>query len=116
VVDTGHNVGGITYVVEQLKQQSFDRLHIVIGMVNDKDINHVLDLLPRDAEYYFTQANVARALPANEMKLQAERHGLVGNAYTSVLEAVNTAKKNASDTDFIFIGGSNFVVGEALKP
>lgn len=116
VVDTGHNVGGITYVVEQLKQQSFDHLHIVIGMVNDKDINHVLDLLPRDAEYYFTQANVARALAANEMKAQAEKHGLVGNAYTSVQEAVDAAKKNASNTDFIFIGGSNFVVGEALKP
>jgi len=116
VIDTGHNVGGITYVVEQLKQQSFDHLHIVIGMVNDKDINHVLDLLPRNATYYFTQANVARALAANEIKLQAEKHGLIGNAYPSVREAVDAAKKNASNTDFVFIGGSNFVVGEVLKP
>ena len=114
VADTGHNVGGITYVVEQLKQQQFNQLHIVIGMVNDKDINHVLDVLPQNAKYYFTQAAVFRALPCVELKKLAESHGLIGEAFPTVKEAVDTAIANASNDDFVFIGGSNFVVGEAL--
>ena len=68
ICDTGHNVGGIRYIVEQLKQQTYRCLHIVMGMVNDKDIRGVLALLPREAVYYFTQASVKRALPAEEVK------------------------------------------------
>ena len=67
ICDTGHNVGGITYITEQLKQQSYRKLHFIIGMVNDKDIHGVLALLPKDAEYYFTKASVKRALPENEL-------------------------------------------------
>ncbi len=114
VADTGHNVAGIEYVVEQLKHQTYEKLHIVIGMVNDKDISHVLELLPREAEYYFTQAAVPRALPAAGLKKQAERNSLEGQHYNSVKEAVESALNNAGKNDFILIGGSNFVVGEAL--
>jgi len=114
VADTGHNVGGIQYVVEQLKTQNYDKLHIVIGMVNDKDISSVLALLPLEAEYYFTQAQIIRAMSSDELDKKAKTIGLIGMAFTSVSEAIECAISNANVNDFIFIGGSNFVVGEAL--
>jgi dihydrofolate synthase/folylpolyglutamate synthase len=114
VTDTGHNVGGIRYVVEQLKAQQYETLHIVIGMVNDKDVSSVLALLPTEACYYFTQANIIRALPAEELLNKAKSYNLNGNAYNSVKEAVYTALNNSTKDDLVFIGGSNFVVGEAL--
>jgi len=114
IADTGHNVGGIQYVVEQLKAQNYNKLHIVIGMVNDKDISSVLALLPLEAEYYFTQAQIIRAMPADELEKKAKTIGLNGRAFTSVNEAVESAMCNARTNDFVFIGGSNFVVGEAL--
>ena len=114
ICDTGHNVGGIQYIVKQLSLQHYRRLHIVIGMVNDKDINGVLSLLPVRATYYFTQASVKRALPAEEMKRQAAAHGLSGNAYPSVKEALQAALSQASKDDFIFIGGSSFIVADLL--
>ena len=83
-------------------------------MVNDKDINGVLTLLPTDATYYFTQASVKRALPAEEMKKQASAHGLQGNAYPTVKEALQAACAQASKDDFIFIGGSSFIVADLL--
>ncbi|WP_373828019.1 bifunctional folylpolyglutamate synthase/dihydrofolate synthase, partial [Bacteroides heparinolyticus] len=93
ICDTGHNVGGITYIVEQLKQQAFHNLHIIIGMVNDKDIQGVLALLPEDAIYYFTQASVKRALPANDLQKLAESAGLKGNCYPDVPSAVRAAQE-----------------------
>lgn len=96
ICDTGHNVGGIRYIVEQLKQQTYRRLHIVMGMVNDKDIRGVLALLPREAVYYFTQASVKRALPAEEVKRQAEEAGLQGECYPDVPAAVRAAQEKAS--------------------
>ncbi len=114
VCDTGHNVGGIQFVVEQLKAQNYKRLRIVIGMVNDKDVSAVLNLLPHDAVYYFTQANIMRALPSEELKLKAQSFGLNGHAYKSVKQAVDAAINESESADFIFIGGSNFIVGEAL--
>jgi len=114
VTDTGHNLGGIRYVVEQLKTQQYETLHIVIGMVNDKDVSSVLALLPTEACYYFTQANIIRALPAEELLNKAKSYNLNGNAYNSVKEAVYTALNNSTKDDLVFIGGSNFVVGEAL--
>ena len=83
-------------------------------MVNDKDINGVLSLLPVRATYYFTQASVKRALPAEEMKRQAAAHGLSGNAYPSVKEALQAALSQAGKDDFIFIGGSSFIVADLL--
>lgn len=114
VCDTGHNVGGITYVVEQLRQQSCHQLHIVIGMVNDKDISGVLALLPKEAIYYFTQASVNRALPAKQLLHLATEAGLKGKAYACVKNAVRAAMKKSLPEDFIFVGGSNFIVADLL--
>ena len=114
VADTGHNVAGIQCVADQLKSETFKTLHIVIGMVNDKDISSVLSLLPKDAVYYFTQANIFRALSADELRAQAEIYSLNGNAYETVAHAVKSAILKAEKEDFILIGGSNFIVGEAL--
>ena len=114
IADTGHNEGGFKYIVQQLKAQKYKSLRIVIGMVNDKDIQSVLALLPAKAQYYFTRAAIERALPSKDLKLKAERYGLKGEAYLSVAEAVTAAKADSGPNDLIFIGGSNFVVGEAL--
>lgn len=114
VTDTGHNVAGISYVVQQLQKQACQTLRIVIGMVNDKDITHVLELLPAEAEYYFTQAHVERALSADNLLQLAKEKGLHGRAFHSVEAAYKTARTDASENDFIFVGGSNFVVGEFL--
>jgi len=114
IADTGHNVAGIQYVVEQLKLQNYKTLRIIIGMVNDKDISAVLALLPKEAVYYFTQASIERALPAELLQIQAESAGLSGNAYLSVEEAIKSAITDSSTDDLVFVGGSNFIVGEAL--
>lgn len=114
IADTGHNVNGIEWVIEQLQQQSFHNLHMVIGMVKDKDISKVLALLPTDATYYFTQAAIPRALPAHELKTLAETFGLTGEVYTDVLSAKQAAINTATPEDLIFIGGSTFIVAEAL--
>ena len=114
ICDTGHNVGGITYVVEQLKIQNYSTLRIVIGMVNDKDISSVLELLPADAVYYFTQANIQRALPATELLEMAKAYNLNGMSYLSVNEALSAAIGASEVDDLVFVGGSNFVVGEAI--
>lgn len=114
ICDTGHNVSGITYIVEQLKQQAFHNLHIIIGMVNDKDIQGVLALLPEDAIYYFTQASVKRALPANDLQKLAESAGFKGNCYPDVPSAVRAAQEKSLPEDFIFVGGSSFIVADLL--
>ena len=112
--DTGHNSHGIKYVAEQLHQYQISNLqsqiHIVFGMVNDKDVDVVLKLLPKDAHYCFTQAQTHRAIPAKNL---VQLFG-AGEAFSDVPSAVRTAQKNATDKDIIFIGGSNYVVGEAL--
>ena len=115
IADTGHNTAGISFVVNQLKEQTYKTLRIVIGMVNDKDISAVLLLLPKDAVYYFTQAHIERALPAVELQSRAQSIGLKGRSYSSIKQAVESAKNDADSDDLIFIGGSNFVVGEALS-
>lgn len=114
ICDTGHNVGGITDIVRQLKEQTYNRLHIVVGMVNDKDIQGVLKLLPQDATYYFTRAGVDRALPAQELMAQATAIGLIGDSYPDVLTAVKAAQEKSLPEDFIFVGGSTFIVADLL--
>ncbi len=114
ICDTGHNVGGIAYIVRQLKQQTFRRLHIIIGMVNDKDIRGVLALLPQEAVYYFTQASVKRALPGKELQKLAEDKGLRGDCYPDVPSAVRAAQEKSLPEDFIFVGGSTFIVADLL--
>ncbi len=115
VFDTGHNEAGIEYIVQQLQSEVYDRLHIVIGMVNDKDIDAVLKLLPQNAIYYFTQASIPRALNHEQMRRKAEEFGLKGNSYPTVEEALSAAKSTANENDFIFLGGSTFVVADALQ-
>lgn len=114
ICDTGHNVGGIAYIVEQLKRQKYAALRIVIGMVNDKDIDGVLKLLPREAIYYFTRATVERALPPQELAQKAARHRLIGNRYNSVAEAYTAACDESAPDDLIFVGGSTFIVADLL--
>lgn len=115
ICDTGHNTGGIAYIVQQLANERYKKLHIVIGMVNDKDIHSVLEMLPRNAVYYFTQASVARALPATALKEQAALVGLEGESYTTVSKAYQTAQEKSHPEDMIFIGGSTFVVADLLS-
>lgn len=114
ICDTGHNIGGMQYIAEQLASMHYDKLHIIIGMVNDKDINGVISLLPSDATYYFTQASVKRALPAEEVMKIGNSHGLHGAAYPSVKDALEAAKRNASENDLIFVGGSTFIVSDLI--
>lgn len=114
IADTGHNVAGMQYIVSQIADIKADTKRLVIGMVGDKDITSMLKLLPKDAIYYFCNASIPRALPAAELKSQAESIGLYGNAYDSVTEALQAAKKDSSENDFIFIGGSNFTVAEII--
>ncbi|HBL73945.1 MAG: dihydrofolate synthase [Bacteroidetes bacterium GWF2_42_66] len=114
VCDTGHNEGGISQVVEQIRNAAWKNLHIVFGMVNDKSIDHVLALLPKEANYYFTRANIPRALDETELQAQAEKFGLEGKKFKSVQEALHAAKNNAGEQDMIFVGGSTFVVAEVL--
>jgi len=114
VCDTGHNEAGIRYIVQQLSEQEYNRLHIVFGMVNDKDIRTVLSLLPTNAIYYFTQAAIPRALEAQKLQEKASEFGLKGDFFTSVSSAVEAAKLAANEDDFIYIGGSTFIVAEAI--
>lgn len=120
ICDTGHNSHGIKYVAQQLQQLSttHNTLHIVIGMVDDKDVEEVMKILPTQARYYFTQAKTHRAIPASKMLALhngiSPVHNAQDNAYSSVKEAILAAQKEATDQDIIFIGGSNYVVGEAL--
>lgn len=115
ICDTGHNIGGMQYIVGQLASTPHERLHFVIGMVNDKDIDSVLGILPKDAEYYFTQASVQRALSAESLAIKAGKVGLKGVVITDVKEAYRKARQNATKDDIIFVGGSTFVVADLLK-
>lgn len=114
ICDTGHNKAGITEVVQNIKQTPHKSLHMVIGMVKDKDINGVLKLLPENATYYFCQPKLERALPVNDLAKQASIHNLQGKTFDTVEEALNTAKANAFNEDLIFVGGSTFVVAEII--
>lgn len=115
VCDTGHNVGGWEYISQQLALVKNKQMHIVFGMVNDKDVKGVLKLLPTDALYYFTQANSKRALQSQTLQAMAMELGLKGKCYPAVREAYKAAMKAAGKDDFIFVGGSSYVVGDFLR-
>jgi dihydrofolate synthase/folylpolyglutamate synthase len=114
VCDTGHNEGGFTYIVRQLAMQKCKHMRIVFGMVSDKDIEAVLSMLPKEATYYFTQAAIARALPAKDLQAEAAPHLLKGNSYPDVKTAYEAALADASADDFIYVGGSSYVVADLL--
>lgn len=114
ICDTGHNPAGIKLVVEQIKQTAWKELHIVIGMVNDKDQNEVLSLLPLNARYYFTKAAIPRAAEPEDLSTKAEKFGLKGDCYPTVRQALSAALAMAGKNDLVFVGGSTFVVAEVL--
>ena len=112
--DTAHNTEGVKTNMEQLEKMDYNHLHFVLGFVNDKNIESVLSLFPTNANFYFTKANIPRALDENELKDQAEGAGLSGNAYPTSEEALIAAKKAANPNDMIYVGGSTFVVSEVI--
>lgn len=114
ICDTGHNVGGWEYLARQLESTP-GTLHIVIGMVGDKDVNKVVSMLPKRGKYYFTQASVARAMSVEQFTEIARKNGLEGVSFSNVNEAYNAAMKDASTNDTIFIGGSTFIVADLLE-
>ena len=114
VCDTGHNEDGIKSIVRQLENTAYKQLHFIFGTVGDKDPGKVLALLPKDGNYYFVKADIARAMDAEELARRAKDSGLIGEVYSSVNEAYETAKSCADKNDMIFIGGSTFVVAEVL--
>ncbi len=115
VLDVGHNEDGIQQIAEQLEISVFNQLHIVLGMVQDKEVNRVLSLLPKQAHYYFTQAQIPRALPVQQLALQAEELGLKGGEFTNVNEALQAAINHSTNEDLLLVCGSVFVVGEVEK-
>lgn len=116
ICDTGHNIGGWEYLSRQLQKEKerHPHLYMIVGMVNDKDIDGVLALMPKEASYFFTQASISRALPAAEFAARARRHGLSGTVCDRVEDAVRQALEQADAEDLIFIGGSTFVVADVL--
>ena len=114
ICDTGHNLEGMTLIVNQINQTPYENLHIVFGVVDDKNIDKILEILPENAKYYFTRASIPRALDQNILREKAQKYGLIGESFEKVEAALKSAKKNAGPKDLIFIGGSTFVVAEVL--
>ncbi|MBC7936452.1 MAG: bifunctional folylpolyglutamate synthase/dihydrofolate synthase [Rhizobacter sp.] len=113
IQDVAHNTDGISLVLQQLKHNyPQSNIHFVLGFVKDKDVEHVLELFPKDAQYYFTNAHIPRALPFSELQQTAASKGLQGNGFDNVNDAIAMAKKNAADNDVIMICGSFFIIGE----
>ncbi|KGN88908.1 dihydrofolate synthase [Porphyromonas crevioricanis] len=115
ICDTGHNAGGIAQIVSRLEKLKVTHLHIIFGMAADKDVKQVLELLPKQAYYYFCQASVDRAMPVDELYSLAKGCGLDGEKFVSVEKALASARKKASQEDALFVGGSNFVVADLLS-
>lgn len=114
ICDAGHNEDGLRYVVKQLEQTQYKTLHFVLGVVNDKDIGHILELLPKEAIYYFCKADIPRGLDAEVLQVKAKQIGLTGEVYSSVPEALKAAQIAAAMDDLIFVGGSTFTVAEVV--
>ena len=114
ICDTAHNAHGLSIVLNQLKKEKFDQLHIVLGVVNDKNLGDILPLFPKNAKYYFCKPNIPRGLEAEILATKAKDFELKGEIYNSVSNAYANAAKNATPDDFIYIGGSTFVVAEIL--
>lgn len=114
VCDTAHNKEGLSYTMQQLQAESYNKLHIVFGVVSDKDLDGIISLLPKQASYYFCKPNVQRGQDEELLKEYFLSKGFTGNSYSSVNEALHTAKLNANTDDLIYVGGSTFVVAEVL--
>ena len=114
VTDTAHNAHGLKIVLSQIQKHEFETLHIVLGVVNDKDLDSILPLFPKNAKYYFCKPNLPRGLDAAVLRDVASKYGLKGMVYNSVTEAYENALDSAIVTDFIYVGGSTFVVAEII--
>ena len=112
VCDTAHNKHGLAVVMNQIQKETFEKLHIVLGVVNDKDLDSILPLFPKNAQYYFCRPDSSRGLATEILKEAAKKYDLLGEKYDSVAEAFAAAKQNATENDFIYVGGSTFVVAE----
>lgn len=115
ICDTGHNVGGWQYLAPQIKAQACRQLRIVFGMVDDKDVTTVMKMLPKDAIYYWTQATTKRAIKVEKIAELGTSLGLNGNVYPSVNKAFKAAQADAAEDDFIFVGGSSYIVADFLS-
>ncbi|RKF02823.1 dihydrofolate synthase/folylpolyglutamate synthase [Tenacibaculum lutimaris] len=114
ICDTAHNKEGLFYTLKQLKKENYKQLHMVLGVVSDKNLSEILPMFPKNAMYYFCKPNIPRGLSADELKEQAKEFGLVGKVFCSVSQALEKSKENAAKEDVIYIGGSTFVVAEIL--
>lgn len=114
ICDTAHNKNGLEIVLKQIQKEKFDALHFVLGVVNDKDLEEILPLFPKNAKYYFCKPNIPRGLDAQVLQQKAALFELHGEVYNSVSEAYQKALQNAAATDFVYVGGSTFVVAEIL--
>lgn len=115
ICDTGHNAGGWEYLSQQIKQQPCKHRRIIFGMVNDKDLHTVMRMLPKEATFYWTQPSTKRAFPVKKIAEEAKEYGLYGKCYETVKDAYMTALKDAGEEDFIFIGGSSYIVADLLS-
>ncbi len=114
ICDTAHNKHGLEIVLKQIQKQKFEQLHFVFGVVNDKDLDSILGLFPKNAKYYFCKPNIPRGLDAKILQQKCLKYGLLGDLYVSVIDAYNNALTKSITNDMIFIGGSTFVVAEIL--
>ena len=114
ICDTAHNKEGLTYIMKQLKDEKYENLHVVLGFVNDKNLNTIIDLFPKKATYYFCKPNISRGLNEDVLKEEFHKKGYYGNSYKSVNEAFKIALNNSKSSDLIYVGGSTFVVAEIV--
>lgn len=114
ICDSAHNPAGIEQVIKQLKHEDYKRLHMVMGFMADKDVKSILNLLPKDAVYYFTQAQTSRSMTVEQLQSLAAKCGIEGSIYNNVSEALDAARKQANDEDLIYVGGSMYVLAELL--
>ena len=114
ICDTAHNKEGLMLALDQIKHENFNKLHFVLGFVKEKDLDRIIELFPKNAEYYFCKPNIERGLEVNVLKTKFNEKGYLGSAFDSVDGALDAAKKRANNKDLIYVGGSTFVVAEIL--
>lgn len=114
VCDTAHNKEGLSLILEQVQSQKYNKLHMVLGFVNDKELSVILEMLPKNAQYYFVCPNVPRGLDAEQLRLLAEDYKLIGDSFASVSKGLKGAISKAKKDDFVYVGGSTFVVAEIV--
>ena len=115
ICDSAHNPSGMREVMKQLKREKHDKLHMVLGFMADKDVETMLDIMPKSANFYFTQASNDRSMKAAELQQFAASIGYNGDVYNNVVDALQAARSNAGENDLVYVGGSMYVLAELLK-